>query len=69
MLTAASLPQYIPFYYGGWIEASETLKIYAGPSVGTVDLVSYHISCKVAEEGIVDFVIRGRIREAQARIH
>ena len=67
MLAAAGLPQYILSYYGRCTEASESLKIYAGPSVETVDLVSSHMS-RMAEEGIVDSVIRDRIREAQARI-
>ena len=40
LLASFGLPQYIIAYYGGWKEDSETLRLYARPSTGSMAIVS-----------------------------
>ena len=40
LLASFGLPQYIIAYYGGWKEGSDSLRLYARPSAGSMSIVS-----------------------------
>ena len=66
ILAAAGLPQYILAYYGGWVETSESLRLYSGPGLDTVDLVSAHMS-RTEGGGTKDATLRDYVRQVQRK--
>ena len=44
MMAAAGFPQYVIAHYGGWVEGSSSLKIYARPSEKMLQAVSAHMA-------------------------
>jgi hypothetical protein len=44
MMGSAGFPEFLIAQYGGWVEGSESLKIYIRPTFSTIDRVSSHMA-------------------------
>jgi integrase len=44
LMSSAGFPEFIIAQYGGWVEGSESLKIYIKPTFKTIDSVSRHMA-------------------------
>jgi hypothetical protein len=43
-MASAGFPEFIIAQYGGWVEGSESLKVYIRPTRETIDRVSRHMA-------------------------